>query len=479
MSNSVEGRALGRRRWSITTRLTAFYFVSVALLLVAFIVALRFALQAQEKREDRALLSAQVALLRAMLLKSPEYTVQTVNAMPSGSDASSPLNAHVRILDAGEKVIAATPLIEQIVPLTMLSVPRGQEPAFDVGHMTDGGVFRSMSVWVDGKQPGQKWLLQVVFDESADERFGNTLRRNITMLLVIGLFVAAGLGTWIARSALRPLTTLTTATSEVTANRLRAKLDTAGWPVELARLADAFERMLARLEESFDRLSQFSANLSHELRTPIHNLRGEAEVALAQASTPEEYRAVLESSLEEYTRFTRLTDNLLFIARAESSEIILEGEELDVARETAAVIEFHDAQAEERGVKITQSGSGHLRSDSVLFRRMLSNLFSNAIRHTPQGGRVELATEQHTDGRLEVRVSDTGSGIPAEHLARIYDRFYRVEPPHSDVSGSDGFGLGLAIVKSIMVLHEGTISVESQIGVGTSVRLVFPANRVA
>lgn len=477
MSNVKDGR-LRRRRWSMTTRLTAFYITSVFVLLLGFMVGFDLALKAQEKREDDALLSTHVALVRAILLKGPEARAQFSAAISDLGSQTAPM-IFIRIFDANGTVIAATPSIERVVPQSALEKPAGNAPVFQSGEAQTGEFFRSMSVWIEGNGPQERWLLQVAVDESLDIRFGDSLRRSITTLLVIGFIAAAGFGIWIARSALRPLTTLTAATGEVTANRLRAKLDTAGWPVELAQLADAFERMLARLEESFERLSQFSADLSHELRTPIHNLRGEAEVALAQATTVQEYRAAIESSLEEFERLSRLIDNLLFLAHAESSEMKIGSEELNVSREIAAVIEFHDAQAEERGVRVTQSGTGRLRSDSVFFRRMLSNLLSNALRHTPQDGSIELATEHHTDGRLEVRVSDTGSGIAAEHLTRIYDRFYRVAPPRGDLRQTDGFGLGLSIVKSIMALHGGTISVESQMGVGTSVRLIFPASRVA
>ena len=474
MATPSKKSALTSRQWSLTTRLTGFYVGSVAVLLAACLAGLYLSLRAQIEKEDREFLLEQGALLRALFLEAPEQAPRLIARLKAGPGQSSLSPLYVRIIDAAGRMSGATPGIAPL-PMSEFPPPARLQPEFKSWENAAGQRFLLATLRIDGGLHGP--VLQLALNQSSDVQFGTVLRRNMGLALAVGVVLAALIGAWVARSALRPLETLASATTQVTARQLRAHFDTTGWPVELVRLADAFEKMLARLEESFDRLAQFSANLSHELRTPINNLRGETEIALTQANLPEEYRAVLESSLEEFDRFTRLIDSLMFIAQAESAETKIGGEELDVSKEVAAVLEYYDAVSEEEGVQLNQHGEARLRADSVLFRRLVSNLLSNALRHTPRGGRVEITTERLSDGSLEICVRDTGSGIPAEHLSRIYDRFYRVEATLDTAVAKRGFGLGLSIVKSIMTMHQGTISIESVVGKGTNVKLRFPSHR--
>lgn len=259
----------------------------------------------------------------------------------------------------------------------------------------------------------------------------------------------------------------------MTASQLHERIGGDGWPAELASLARSFDRMLDRLEDSFQRLSQFSADLAHELRTPINNLRGEAGVALSQARAPEEYQRTLESSLEEYARLTRLVDNLLFLARADSPTTGITREHCDARKAIEAVGEYYDALAKDRGVEFRCEGQGHVHADPVLFRQAISNLLSNALNHTSHGGQVLVQTSPRADGGLEINISDAGCGIASEHLPHIFDRLYRADPARSQ--HPDGAGLGLAIVKSIMMLHGGSVEVQSELGKGTRFTLLFPS----
>jgi two-component system heavy metal sensor histidine kinase CusS len=231
--------------------------------------------------------------------------------------------------------------------------------------------------------------------------------------------------------------------------------------------------MLDRLEDSFKRLSQFSADLAHELRTPLNNLRGEAGVALSRARTPDEYRQTLESSLEEYARLTRLIDNMLFLARADGATKAVTRTCFDARPAIEVVQQFYAAMAEDRGVEVRCEGHGMVKADPVLFRQAVSNLLSNALNYTPRAGRIIIGIIEHQNNGMELCVTDTGCGIPPEHLPRVFDRLYRVDSVRSQSPNSAG--LGLAIVKSIMALHAGTVEANSQVGHGTSVKLVFPA----
>jgi two-component system heavy metal sensor histidine kinase CusS len=204
------------------------------------------------------------------------------------------------------------------------------------------------------------------------------------------------------------------------------------------------------------------------LRTPINNLRGEAEVALARSRAPEDYQSVLASSLEEFERLSRMIDNLLFMARADDPQEAIHRIRFDTRQAIEAVREFYEAVAEERDVEVTCCGAAWLRGEPMLFRRAVSNLLGNALRYTPAHGRIHLAVSTHNDQCVELSVRDTGSGIAAEHLAKVFDRFYRIE------NSPGGTGLGLAIVQSIMRLHGGAATIQSELGQGTTVTLKFP-----
>jgi len=198
----------------------------------------------------------------------------------------------------------------------------------------------------------------------------------------------------------------------------------------------------------------------------------EAEITLSGARTSEDYRLVLESSLEEYGRLSRMIDSLLFLARAEIAQTCIERSRLDVHGELEAVLAFYEALADDHGVALFCQGEAGLDADPILLRRALSNLLSNALRHTPRGGQIALAV-QASDVALEISVADSGCGIAPEHLPKLFDRFYRADAAR--VHSAEGSGLGLAIVKSIMVLHGGSALIASTPGKGTTVTLRFPA----
>jgi two-component system heavy metal sensor histidine kinase CusS len=241
------------------------------------------------------------------------------------------------------------------------------------------------------------------------------------------------------------------------------------WPRELQPLAIAFDDMLERLDDSFTRLSQFSADLAHELRTPIANMMGEAQVALTRDRTADEYRETIESTIAECERLSRIVDNLLFVARADAAREPIARKRLDARNAVEKIAAFYQTIADDRHVTISCNGEGQIYADPDLFERTVGNLIDNALRFTPENGSIQITLSEH-DADFEVAVNDTGCGIAPEHLPRVFDRFYRAESSR----GSDGAGLGLALVKSIMDLHGGSAKIESEIGRGTTVMLSFP-----
>jgi two-component system heavy metal sensor histidine kinase CusS len=254
---------------------------------------------------------------------------------------------------------------------------------------------------------------------------------------------------------------------------LSDRIQAAGYPTEVAALADTFNAMLQRLEESFTGLSRFSADIAHELRTPVNNIRGESEVALARARSADEYRDVLGSCLEESVRLSELIESLLFLARAERPGEHLKRQPENIGALLADVRDYYEAAASEAGVELTARGDTEVTGvvDRALLQRALGNLVSNALANTPAGGSIRLSAGKQA-GRIRIEIKDTGAGISAEDLPSVFDRFYRADPARSRNSG--GAGLGLAIVRQIISLHGGEVQITSQVGLGTTVLVTLP-----
>ncbi|CAB3749108.1 heavy metal sensor histidine kinase [Paraburkholderia humisilvae] len=296
----------------------------------------------------------------------------------------------------------------------------------------------------------------------------------IAVIQVSGVLLAAAFAYGIAMLALSPLRRLIARAEEISSSRLTLpllELDAAG---ELKELQHAFNGMQQRLNDSFTRLSQFSSNLAHDMRTPLTNLQAAAQVALSKPRQAAEYRDVIESSIDEYQRLSRMIEDMLFIARAERADTALDIRALDAVEEAARVAGYYEPMADDAEVTIRVSGQAQVSADLLLYQRALSNLISNALAHAPKGSTVTIDCKE-TDTITLLAVSDNGPGIGPEHVHRIFERFYRVDPSRHD--SASGTGLGLAIVKSIMDSHGGQCRVESHPGVMTTFFLMFPRHR--
>jgi two-component system, OmpR family, heavy metal sensor histidine kinase CusS len=290
-------------------------------------------------------------------------------------------------------------------------------------------------------------------------------RESILFACIIASVMAGGLGYLAARRGLAPLGRLVRAAQHISAERLGERLDAQGVPQELRALAGSFNDMLARLEDSFRRMSQFSADLAHELRTPIGNLMLQTQIALGRPRSQGELREVLESGLEELERLSRMVNDMLFLAKADHTRIALHREPLRLEQEVDKVLEFYEPLASERGVRLARQGSAAIRADRGLMRRLIANLLSNAVRHGNRGSTVEVRLTP-AGPAVDIDVLNEGTPVPAEELERVFDRFYRGRAS----SGAEGAGLGLSIVKSIAELHGGTVNARSGGG-----RTVFSA----
>ena len=243
-------------------------------------------------------------------------------------------------------------------------------------------------------------------------------------------------------------------------------------PSELEELARTLNAMLARLQDSFQRLSDFSSDLAHELRTPVSNLLTQTQVVLSKRRDVEAYQDVLASNAEEFERLSRIISDMLFLAKADNNLLTPSKDDVELSAEVNSLFEFYEALAEEKGLILTCHGQGNVAGDQLMLRRAINNLLSNAIRHSPQGGAIDVDIAAGDGGGTTLSVTNSGETIPPEHLPRLFDRFYRTDSSRQRFS--DGAGLGLAITRSILRAHRGEVAATSASGL-TRFTLRFPA----
>jgi heavy metal sensor kinase len=277
---------------------------------------------------------------------------------------------------------------------------------------------------------------------------------------------------WIAQRSLAPLSHLATRAERITAEQLHERLPVAGASAELDQLAAAFNDTFARLEGSFGQLKRFTADVSHELRTPLTALRTVGEVALRGKHDAEGYREVIGSMLEEVDRLTRLTDELLTLARADAGEARLNKEDVDAAALAREVAEHLSVLAEDKGQALEVLATPViLFADRTVLRQALVNLAVNAVKYSPEGTRIRIETGRR-EAAAFLQVSDEGPGIAPEHREHVFDRFYRVDKSRSREMG--GTGLGLALAKWAAEAHGGRVELETEVRRGSTFRIVLP-----
>ncbi|EIK68663.1 copper sensor histidine kinase [Pseudomonas synxantha BG33R] len=392
-------------------------------LLDSKLVALRSALQGVDSREAFALRGPQ---LRAELDHQPDFTV--------------------RITAADQRWVDGAPY---------LSVPA----APGLHSLQNAGTdYRVYNAPLTPGQPGSPQL-SLILDITHHQHFLEHMQRLIWLTVGLSALATALLGAWAARSGLRPLRRMGEVAASVSAHSLTQRLPEAQMPVELEELAQAFNAMLGRLDDAFQRLSAFSADIAHELRTPLSNLLTQTQVILTQPRPLEDYREALHSNLEELQWMAQLVNDMLYLAKADHGLLMPNREALDLGDEVDALLEFFTLLAEDAQVTLVREGSAHTLGDRGMLRRALSNLLDNALRFTPPSGEVRVRIESG----VTLTVENTGEGIPAQLLPRLFDRFYRADPSRQPGS-SEHAGLGLAITQSIVRAHGGRIYCESQAG---------------
>ncbi len=299
-------------------------------------------------------------------------------------------------------------------------------------------------------------------------------RRYMFMFAPVLLIVAAGVGYWLSRKALSPVDELVRTAREVTGTNLSLRLLKLDTGDELARLSDTLNEMLDRIEDAFHRITEFTADASHELRTPVSLIRTEAELALRRSRGEAEYKEALRHILLEAERTTGLLEQLLSLARADSGREILELKPVDLRPLLNQVVDGWRQVATIRGLQFfskIDDRHGYVSGDETLLRRLADILLDNAMKYTPANGSVNMTLESKDD-KLIVTVQDTGIGIAKEDHDKIFERFYRVDKARTRALG--GAGLGLSIAEWIVAQHHGSIDVESSLGKGSTFRVELP-----
>jgi two-component system heavy metal sensor histidine kinase CusS len=410
--------------------------------------------------------------------------LEQVRALLADSDSLGALQARPRLyqnmlgnLDSlllvrradGSNVIAINPRQRDLPPLN--AIPREQTPQRrDVltWQAPDGAELALLSG--DAQGPNGE-PLTVIAGKVLTEREQMLASYRLRLYLAVGLgaLLAFALGLVLLRRGLQPLRQLSAAVRGIDLRSLDQRLPASGTPAELLEPVQALNGMLARLDDSVQRLSQFSADLAHEIRTPLHTLLASNGQALNHPRSTAEYQELLASNMEEFERLKRMAENLMFLARAEQAERALDLQTLDLHSVGSELCDYFEALADDRQLHLENQLHGELLADQQLLQRALGNLLANAVRHADEGTLISLRRRDEP-GVCWLQVHNHGPVIAPEHLGKLFDRFYRVDPARAQPG--DSGGLGLAIVQSIMQLHGGRVRVSSDV-TGTVFELGF------
>ena len=364
-------------------------------------------------------------------------------------------------------------------PFTMKEIqnmlPNDKEETF---YKDSGGrpyLILKKSVYSGGDFAGQ---VQVARDLSDQQIINDKMNEALISVAIFGGILTVFFTVLISRKTLKPVARMREDIKNIGIHSLSTRLSGKPWPKELSPIAHQFDALLAELQDNFARLSQFSSDLAHELRTPVHKLMVELDVTLSSARTQEEYRTTLENLQETVHRTAKMLEDMLFIARAENKVSAVKPALLDAKTEVLKLTSFLQLLLDEKNIKFDIKVSGSVKADEAMFMRALSNLISNAARFSPNGGIIEINAEQKKDCFV-ISVADMGPGIPPKDLKNIFDRFFKTDNSRSQNKDTsfelEGSGLGLSIVKSVMAMHGGRAFAANRSGGGAVFTLIFPA----
>jgi len=385
------------------------------------------------------------------------------------------------MLDSEDDIfIIAEPGKPPVILVNPLHAPLPEMPVVEANAPLDSGDLRSGRVnanvplraaTVEAISGGKVVHLTAAHLAVKEMATLGNFRNRILFAVALAFVLTAVLGYLLLRRGLRPLRKMADHATAITPARLDSRMESHDTPVELQQLSDAYNAMLDRLADGYQRLTQFSADLAHEIRTPVGSLMGHCQVALRQPRSADEYQTLLASNLEELERISRMVESILFLARADDAQAALNRQRLDLQDELQRVTGYFEGLAEERQMTLHPRGDGLLYADPLLLRRALSNLVANAIRYADEGSEIQIRVADEV-GHRRIEVENRGPALSESALGKLFDRFYRGDA--SRHQSSDSNGLGLAIVAAIMQLHGGEVTVSQPVPGRICFALAFP-----
>lgn len=421
-------------------------------------------------KQADAVLMDEAHEIQALLLEAPDLS--WVERFKTELAGRKRLRIHFRLLDSRGEEIASSDTKFPWGPVALES---------DFWRRSGGVQSRSLEwrrlphreVTVRLKGGPEPFFLQVGTDLKQVRNAMENFYRNVTILVPAALFLCTVGGWFLARRSLSPIREIASTASRISSQNLGERLKERGSGDDLDELVGTINQMLDRLDRSFEEMRRFSADVAHELRTPLCAMRGEAELLLRRPHSIEEYQDVIGRFTEQFERLNKLTSDLLLLAKFEAQPQLERVQNLDLKDLILGLAELFEALAEEKGIRLESwSGEGiSVSGDKALLQQAFANLIHNAIQYTPPGGRVKVECAREGPW-VRVSIQDTGPGIPAQDLPHVFERFYRVEKSRSRDTG--GSGLGLSISKRILEAHGGQITIKSIWGQGTKVEVYLP-----
>ncbi len=438
------------RKVSITTRLTLLFAGTSATVLLGLGILISKSLDAHFASEDYVALEERIELIQKTNTESTpeELPAKLEIALKNYPGFIAQITLH------GYGTIYSSKNFDSSVPLAVAKDSK-RFAWTEGGQKYRGVIYHSQPDAPDARE----LTILVGLSTSIHEHFMDSFTRTI-FVFVLGATVLCGLlGWWAARRGLEPLRAISSRAKTVTGSQLHERMPVESVPIEIADLAITLNSMLARLQRDFQRLSDFSTDIAHELRTPITNMMTQTHVTLTQPRSNEKYRDIMASNAEEMQRLARMISDMLYLAKTENGLNLPSSENVSLAEEIEALFEFYEALAEDKAVTLTATGDSVIRGDKLMIRRAISNILSNAFRYAYPRTSIDV---EITEDKLHsiVSITNVGNTIPEAQAASIFDRFFRADKSRTRPD-SDGVGLGLSITQAIMIAHNGTINVDS------------------
>ncbi|MEH6388447.1 MULTISPECIES: heavy metal sensor histidine kinase [Pseudomonas] len=446
-------------RLSLRGRMALLFVIVVTAVLSLAAVSFDYFCRLHFKQQDAAVLESKVSALKSILTRGNSLEPEMVSDIHRLVDTSFGFAAAIL---AGDRVVYSHHNLSEELAAS-LGPRQGERWLIQVGPNRYSGMTERIEGWADG----EGGTIHLAMDVTHRTHFFEMIRRWFFYTLIISAALSGALGFVFIRRGLEPISSLSRTSSTITANCLDTRISTESVPSELHELVDNFNAMLERLDQSFLRLSSFSADIAHELRTPLNSMLTQTEVALLKERDSAAYKDVLFSTLEELRRMSRMVDDMLFLAKADNGMITPDFEDHDLSAIAASVLEYYEYAADEKEIKLAlhSTGTTQVKGDNLMLRRAISNVISNAVRYGEPGSTVNIRVSNAREW-VRLEVSNQGPTIAPDHIDKLFDRFYRIDTARREGNTLNA-GLGMAITRSIVEAHEGSIDCHSADSVTT------------